>query len=175
MTESEEIRFVEPQAVRAVAEALSRSGVEIESELKGPSMGQSIPSGARIRIAFGTPDLDRMGPIVVFSTGEMLVAHRVVRIGHGLGSAYVLTRGDGKILCDVPVHRDQVLGYVSSWNAGAGWQHVPARVSQGRFRETVAQVGEVAVWLTLTLHPGLAMKLVLILGKLRDRMKAPAQ
>ena len=104
--------------LRAIRNLLARSGKVIESEILGTSMGQTLPSGSRIRIHPLHVEQYDVGQVVAFVSGDRLLAHRVVcctRQGF-------LTRGDNRSWCDLPVPFDDVLGAVKQrWTEGK-WQ-----------------------------------------------------
>ena len=105
-----------PRAVppaRMVAPLLRAAEREIESTVRGESMGDTLPAGARILIRGGAPV--RLGAIVAFVAGESLVAHRLIHRGSGRGGAYLVTQGDGRTLCDPPIETAAVLGVVTAW------------------------------------------------------------
>ena len=104
----------------AVADLLGRAGREIESTVRGDSMGRTLPAGSRIRISRGTPDDVALGSVVAVAAGDMIFAHRVV----GRRGTWLLTRGDGVLLCDEPVALDRVVGVVTHCNDGSGWRPV---------------------------------------------------
>jgi hypothetical protein len=97
---------------------LGRSGRIIESVICGTSMGSTLPTGCRIRI-HPVPISDyHAGQVVAFVSGGAIFAHRIVYRGrHG-----VLTRGDSRSLCDLPVPFEAVLGIVTEYLLGGEWR-----------------------------------------------------
>lgn len=107
----------------------------IESEIRGPSMGMTLPPGTRIRIQCGASATRARGAVVAFVGYRGLVGHRVV--GHmrdGQGKTLLLTRGDGLLACDPPLDPERVLGEVTEWTDGNAWLPLPAppRSATGR-------------------------------------------
>ena len=96
---------------------LGRSGRVIESEISGGSMGNTLPSGCRIRIRPLPMDEYKAGQVVAFIAGGGLFAHRIVyRSRQG-----ALTRGDTHVWCDLPVPVDVILGVVSECFLDGKW------------------------------------------------------
>jgi hypothetical protein len=96
---------------------LGRSGKIIESEISGNSMGDTLPSGCRIRICALPAEEYRPGQVVAFLTGTTICAHRIVyRTRQG-----VLTRGDSQSWCDSPVHVSAILGMVAGRTERGKW------------------------------------------------------
>jgi len=101
----------------AFGELLGRSGKIIESEITGGSMGDTLPSGCRIRICALPTEEYRPGQVVAFLTGGTICAHRIVhRARHG-----VLTRGDSQSWCDLPVPISAIIGVVSGRTVNGKW------------------------------------------------------
>lgn len=104
----------------AVAALLKNSGHEIESEIHGESMHPTLTEGSRIRIRCGRAHY-QPGDIVAI-LGEPLIAHRVVGLGLCRSRRFVITRGDASWFCDPPVREEQILGVVTAYDDGRGWQ-----------------------------------------------------
>lgn len=99
----------------------------VESFVTGHSMHSTLPAGSRIRIRCGDPGAVRRGAVVAFVGGSSLMAHRVVGRGRGTRSRqFLLTRGDATIICDAPIHTDDVLGVVTHVATGDQWQSLPS-------------------------------------------------
>lgn len=97
---------------------LGRSGRVIESEISGGSMGNTLPSGCRIRIRSLPMKEYRAGQVIAFIGGGGLFAHRIVyRTRQG-----VLTRGDTHVWCDLPVPEGVILGVVSECFLDGKWR-----------------------------------------------------
>jgi hypothetical protein len=96
---------------------LGRSGKTIESEISGNSMGDTLPSGCRIRICALRGEEYRPGQVVAFVSGGTICAHRIVhRSRQG-----VLTRGDSQSWCDLPVPTSAIIGVVSGHTVNGKW------------------------------------------------------
>jgi len=130
-------RAVDPSEIRAIASLLKRSDETIESTVVGTSMGATLRAGTRIRIRCGDAEWP-LGAVVVFFTGQTLVGHRVVARGTGTAVDYWVTRGDGTVVCDVPVHRDEILGTVTAWMDDGAWKAVPPHAPAGGWRRLLA-------------------------------------
>jgi len=130
--------FVWAGAARARAAALGGGdrAAAVECRLRGASMADAIPRGARIRIVFDDA-APRPGDVVAFLSDGRVVAHRVVARCRHRGATMLLTRGDARVLCDAPVRADAVLGRVAAYNAGSGWQAVGSAGALPR-RERIA-------------------------------------
>lgn len=152
------VRVVEPSEVRAVASLLKRSNEVIESRIVGASMGATMPAGTRIRIRCGDVSEWSNGAVVVFFTGRTLVGHRVVARGTGRAKHYWVTRGDGTILCDAPVHQDVILGVVTACTGGTDWHPVPAYVPAGPVRRLAASATCAILRLLLQIDVGVATR-----------------
>ncbi|MGH7702677.1 MAG: S24/S26 family peptidase [Gemmatimonadales bacterium] len=101
--------------LRAAAPLLQRAGNEVESVLRGWSMGSTIPDGSRVRIQCGDPDGCERGDVVAIQAGPQLVIHRIVARGRRMAARnYVLTRGDARWWMDPPVAVASILGIVTA-------------------------------------------------------------
>jgi len=153
---SARVRVVDPSEIRAVASLLKRSNDVIESRILGESMGATMPAGTRIRIRCGDISEWSIGAVVVFFTGRTLVGHRVVARGTGRAKDYWVTRGDGTLLCDAPVHQDAILGVVTEWASAADWHPVPAYSPAGSLRRLAAGSACAILRFLLRIDEGLA-------------------
>lgn len=118
----------------AAADLVQRSGGEIGSAVRGHSMGETLPPGTRIRIGRETGAGYRVGMVVAFLAGDVLVAHRVVRISRDRrGRDVLLTRGDGSLLCDPPIGSRAIIGEVRAMQDADVWRPVGAAPRAGRF------------------------------------------
>jgi hypothetical protein len=116
----------DPPPADVVAGLLKRTGATIECELRGHSMGSTLPDGACLRLRFvETPQL-AVGDVIAFGAAGALTVHRIVGRGlFGPARSFLLTRGDGAVLPDHPVHVKAVLGVVQEWKSGDTWLQVP--------------------------------------------------
>ena len=129
-------RHNSPRQAQALVELLKKSGHNIESEIHGVSMGDTLPDGSKIRIQPG-PEAIVRGEIVAFLRGRTLVAHRVVYQGRGRLKDHLVTRGDARLLCDTPIRTRMVLGTVKAVGTDPGNSSPGVAVGEGR-RSVVA-------------------------------------
>jgi hypothetical protein len=110
---------------------VKRSGQPVESELRGTSMGLTIPSGSPIRIVHVEEGAWRPGQVIAFLAGSRVVVHRVIHVGkRGRARMFLITQGDGNWMCDPPVGLDTIAGLVEEFCIDGKWQAVgPARIS----------------------------------------------
>jgi hypothetical protein len=103
-----------------LAPLLRKSGLEIESEIRGSSMHPTLPAGTRIRIRCGNAPY-RPGDIVAI-VADPPIAHRVISCLRRGSRDYVITRGDASWYCDLPVVEEQILGVVTAQLDADGWR-----------------------------------------------------
>lgn len=84
---------------------LLRDGIDVRLRLSGWSMKPLVPSGSIVQFS-SAPNPDVGDIVLIRHLNDTLVAHRVI----GLGSDFVLTKGDSCATADGPVARDQVVG-----------------------------------------------------------------
>ena len=123
-----------------LAPLLKKSGLEIESEVRGSSMHPALPSGSRIRIRCGSAP-SRLGDIIAI-VADPAIVHRVVSHQRCRSRLYTITRGDALWFCDLPVTDDQILGIVCAQLQGDSWRAPRAFESPAGFRSVLA-------WLSL--------------------------
>jgi hypothetical protein len=112
--------------VETVSALLKKTGATIECQLRGGSMGTSLPDGARLRLQFEQAPMLAVGDVVAFSAAGSITVHRIVGRGlFGPARSYLVTRGDGSVLTDHPVHVRTVVGVVREWRNGETWQPIP--------------------------------------------------
>jgi hypothetical protein len=142
--------------LEAVASLLQRAKTTLECELRGRSMGRALPDGARLRLAFGQTQGLVTGEVVAFSAAGRVTVHRIVGRGRfGPARSYLVTRGDGSVLPDHPVHLDAVLGVVREWRTGESWEPVPSYSVEG-WRSVLSHALVGLVVGALHVHPDLA-------------------
>ncbi len=142
--------YVEPDKLLAVALRLRSTLGIVESRISGHSMQSTLPAGSRIRIQCGNVDGVMSGTVVAFLGGSTLIAHRVVGRGRGPRARdFLLTRGDATIICDAPVHADDVLGVVTHVAIGDQWRPLP---SESRSLLARVAAGFVSGTMTLALE-----------------------
>jgi hypothetical protein len=121
----------------ALAALLGRSGRIIESEISGTSMGSTLPAGRRIRIGPLRREEYRPGHVVAFVSGDAIFAHRII----SCSDQGVLTRGDNRSWCDLPLPWCAILGIVTESQVDGVWRplvnHVPLEQEERGQRRTV--------------------------------------
>jgi hypothetical protein len=148
----------------------------LECTTAGTSMGATLPPGSRIRFRCG-PNEPRLGDVVVLVFGQAdLLAHRVVGAGRGpRAREYLLTRGDGSVLCDQPIQRAAVLGIVLDTATDAGWRSLAPPRSSGFGRRLTATLHRWAMLAALELDVRIAVQLAVASYWLLDRLRAVRQ
>ena len=163
------VRFVSPESIRTLGAMLQRTHAVIGSEIRGSSMGSTLPDHAKVRIACRPNPEYQLGDVVAYLWGDALIAHRIVGRGRQPRTrGFYLTRGDGQLLCDPAVSARAILGLVDAWFDGTGWRPVAANSPSGVRRWTVI----VERWL-LELHPDLTRRLAALVSALSRRVKHP--
>ena len=131
-------------------------------------MEPAIPPGARIRIVPDRPS-PAVGTTVAMVTPGGLVAHRVIGRGRlPWNRRFVLTQGDGTVLCDPPVPVELVLGEVRAWLYDGEWREVRSRSTSARAATMTASLWRTVVRGALMIHPRVAA--MLVRGSLRGRV-----
>jgi hypothetical protein len=154
-----------------LAPLLKRAGTVIESEIRGRSMGSTLPPGSRIRIRCGTAATYPEGTVIAFVGGTGLVGHRVV--GHGrqrAGGALLLTRGDGTLVCDPPIEPGRILGEVIERRDGESWRPLPAAPSATLLGRGTAAATLLLIRAALVLDLRLAARTAVILAAVARRL-----
>jgi hypothetical protein len=133
---------------------LGRSGRIIESEISGTSMGDTLPSGCRIRICALPAEEYRAGQVVAFLTGRTICAHRIVhRTRQG-----VLTRGDSQSWCDIPIPLSAILGIVSGRTVNGKWSRFDDRLRFEYERRTSRRLIDALLCVCLQLDIRIALQ-----------------
>ena len=133
--------------------SLLRKSAGFESTIVGISMEPTIPNGANIRIRPLITSEYKEGQVVACVVGNSLFAHRIVYCGQGARSAaYILTQGDGWVLCDPPTPKNNILGMITEYSDGVIWR-TPAT---GRLRTPWKNMVSIAsfwlIRLSLAIH-----------------------
>jgi signal peptidase I len=99
-----------------VSRELLQQGLCVRFRPGGRSMQPTIRDGEAITVAPVRPDEVKRGDILLYSNGEGLIAHRVLKIEakKGAEESYFILRGDSSLDCDEPVAAGSVLGRVVS-------------------------------------------------------------
>ncbi|MBK3515820.1 S24/S26 family peptidase [Carboxylicivirga marina] len=90
---------------------LLKDGQQVEVPAHGMSMFPLLKPGDSLLVK---PCLPNIGDISVFIKGELLIAHRLIKI---TGNTYFF-KGDGLIFPDKPVEKQDVLGVVTQRKRG---------------------------------------------------------
>ena len=164
-------RFFQEDGSRilTVASGLRAPDRTIESTVKGPSMGRTMPAGSRIRIELGARRHYDLGEVIAFVAGQHVVVHRVVGQPRG---GHVLTRGDAEVLPDPPIDEEQVLGAVSAIQQGGYWTPVERLSSQSFPARVLASAVLATVACAFHASPGAAAVLVRLLRRGRSLLTA---
>lgn len=155
----------------ALAPLLKRAGSVIESEIRGRSMAGTLVPGTRIRIRCGSGTDYPDGTVIAFIGGRGLVGHRVVSRGRSRqGQTFLLTRGDGSLVCDPPVEQERVLGEIIEWQDGDTWRAVASSL-RGSFADRGGAAATLMlVRLLLAVDAGLAARAAVLLAALGQRL-----
>jgi hypothetical protein len=108
---------VEGEGLAAVASLWRKTGRELRARFGGSSMEPAVPPGTELLLRCG--ETGAPGEVIAFLAGGRLVVHRVV--GRAADGTWTLTRGDARVLPDVPIRDPEaVLGRVAGlWRAGS--------------------------------------------------------
>lgn len=158
---------------KALAPLLKRAGSVIESQIRGRSMGMTLPPGTTIRIRCGMGTDYPEGAVIAFIAARGVVGHRVVgRATDRQGRPMLLTRGDGMVPCDPPVPPDRVLGEVEAWRHGETWRPLPGPPFAGPGRRLGMALALHIVRAALQLSPALAASVAETLVAIARRLSA---
>jgi hypothetical protein len=98
-----------------VAQDVLKEGFEVQLDTRGDSMVPLIRSGGFLRVEAVKPERLRLGDVIVYRVGELLVAHRLVRKRREGGSLRLLSKGDAfSWRAGEEVAPEQVLGRVTT-------------------------------------------------------------
>jgi len=163
------VQFVSPESIRTLGALLQRSNTVIESEIRGASMGTTLPDHVKVRIACRPTPEYQPGDVVAYWWGDALIAHRVVGRGKLPRTRdFYLTRGDGHVLCDPAVPAGSILGLVSAWFDGSRWLPVATMPSRGFQRWTVI----VEQWL-MEVNPDLTRRIAAVVSGATRWLRRP--
>jgi hypothetical protein len=124
------VDLVEGEALAAVASLWRKTGRELRARFGGSSMEPALPPGTEVVLRCG--DAGATGDVVAFLADGRLVLHRVV--ARAADGAWTLTRGDARVLPDLPIRDpDAIVGRVTGvFRAGALEDVPPPRDSAPR-------------------------------------------
>jgi hypothetical protein len=97
------------QARRAAFEDYRRQGARVWIWPRGTSMRPLIGAETKLLVEFG-PAAGKIGDIIVFPLGDILVAHRLVARRQRQGGEVLLAKGDAEPFFDPPVQPGDLLG-----------------------------------------------------------------
>jgi len=141
-------------------ELLKRAGRIIDSVVDGSSMEPAIARGTRIRIRAQT-ELPPDGTVVAVLAPGGVVTHRLVCRGRlPWNQRFVLTQGDGAMLCDPPANVGLLVGPVTMWSVGGDYCDIPERSRSARAMQWRAWLWRVLVRTAFVIHPVAANLLV---------------
>lgn len=102
----------------AMLETWRRDGVEASIEATGGSMLPLIRPGDRLLVGFGDQDV-RLGDVIIFRHGGLVVAHRVVGRRQRDGVRRLIAKGDNEPLATEDVGPADFLGVVRAVDRGS--------------------------------------------------------
>ena len=111
------IDLVEGEGLAAVASLWRKTGRELRARFGGSSMEPALPAGTEVLLRCG--ETGGPGEVIAFLADGRLVVHRVV--ARAADGGWTLTRGDARVLPDVPIRdAEAVVGRVAGvWRAGS--------------------------------------------------------
>jgi hypothetical protein len=112
-----EIDLAEGEGLAAVASLWRKTGRELRARFGGSSMEPGVPPGTEVVLRCG--ESGGPGDVIAFLSDGRLLVHRVV--ARARDGAWTLTRGDARLLPDVPiVDAEAVVGRIAGiWSAGS--------------------------------------------------------
>jgi hypothetical protein len=110
-TKTQEVEGL-PQLFAEVCTDLLKHGFSVTFRAPGRSMHPTIRDGEIITAEPVAPGRLKWGEIALYRAGEVLLAHRVVRLRRGDGDPHLLVRGDAPGAQDERVTAGQILGRV---------------------------------------------------------------
>ncbi|MHB8653635.1 MAG: S24/S26 family peptidase [Terriglobia bacterium] len=160
---------LEADCLLGIATLMKRAGREVQSEIRGTSMGTTIPDGSQIRIRPSEAEALGVGQVVAFLAGQSLRAHRLVYKGKGerLGK-YLLTLGDAWLYCDPPIHVSAALGVVTEYRHGGEWRVLTSQPGRSRTDQRKADLNVAFIrgcmWLNVGWAQWIAKTLAVMTG-----------
>jgi len=122
-------------------------------------MEPAIPHGAQIKVRATDADNCRVGQVVACICGDSLVAHRLVYCGRsGRTRAYILTQGDGRLVCDRPIRKSAILGVVTAFCANGTWQIPAGCASRPSWQQALATIHMQTIKICLTINYAFASR-----------------
>ena len=139
----------------AVSVLWGRTGRELRVRFTGSSMAPALSSGTEVRLVCGSGGA--VGEVVAVRAGGTVIVHRVV--ARSATGAWILTRGDARLLPDVPAGDQAVVGRISGRRVPGGFEDVPR--AAGSLAQRAALAPLVAL-LRLSPRAGTAVIAVLV-------------
>ena len=100
----------------------AKRGKRSTVKISGNSMWPLFKDGSTVVVEHGSAGL-RFGEIVLFQRGEILIAHRIVRISRRSGRRFFITKGDRSLRYDRQrLEEDHILGRVIGIEKGEAFQ-----------------------------------------------------
>jgi len=156
----------DPARIVALVASLRGPDRLLESTVAGMSMGQGLPAGSRIRIAFMDRARYDVGEVVAFLGGNQVTVHRVVHRGRaGAAAGQVLTRGDAPLVPDPPVEQERILGPVTAVWREDRWTELSGAARRSFRARIVAWLVLQAAIGTLYLSPRATAGVLTLLGR----------
>lgn len=146
----------EQERLLAISSLLKNGTFEIETQVRGRSMGSILPDGSQVRIRLGSKGNSLPGQVVTYVTKDRLVVHRVVQEVDSHERHYVITRGDASLCCDAPVPSECVVGVVTEFCKDGSWRPIASPGNRRRSAALVASAFAQVVVALLALHPQLS-------------------
>jgi hypothetical protein len=116
------VDLVEGETLAAVAALWRKTGRELRARFGGSSMEPALPPGTEVVLRCG--ETGAPGEVVAFLAGGRLVLHRVV--ARAADGSWTLTRGDARVLPDVPIRDpDAIVGRVTGCLRAGTVEDVP--------------------------------------------------
>jgi hypothetical protein len=136
------------QARRAAFEDFRRRRASVWIAPRGSSMRPLVGSETWLLVEFGAQNA-RLGDIVLFPIGDMLVAHRVVSRRQRQNQTILIPKGDAEPFYDAPIRADAIIGVVRALREGRSGEASRFGCT-GRSARLIARISRVhgrAAWL----------------------------
>jgi len=142
-----------PRSLTARIVLLKRTCQTIDSVVDGSSMEPAIARGTRIRIRAQT-ELPPDGTAVAIMAPAGVVTHRLICRGRlPWNRGFVVTQGDGTMLCDPPLPTDLLVGPVNVENARGVYGAAPERLDSAPAMRWRSRLWRMLVRVAFVVHP----------------------
>jgi hypothetical protein len=119
------IDLAEGEGLAAVASLWRKTGRELRARFGGSSMAPALPPGTELLLRCG--EAGAPGDVIAFMADGRVLVHRVV--ARAADGSWTLTRGDARVLPDVPIRDPEaVVGRVAGMLRAGSLEGVPAAV-----------------------------------------------